>query len=224
MSEVEQIVEVKTRTPRFRDSSKDPGMISVQLLPATLVFNNYIHAGDDQILKSLTSNSTAIYNLFRTVTTNNDVNSLTKIQNWFDTLLAERKNVADSAERVIESIDKKPKDEFFQIANYTPQSYVPVTILYNHYNTGQLIQHIFRINKIIERLYVQHLYGLIGTLDYHNAHSHLLADLRVGIDAISRTLNVRNRIKGKYQAEEFLTKIKQYKSIQQYIDAELKAS
>ncbi|HHY5894377.1 TPA: hypothetical protein ACV5FI_004816 [Escherichia coli] len=49
----------------------------------------------------------------------------------------------------------------------------------------------------------------------------LIRSLNMYIERVKKTLNVSRRVKGAYSPDEFIEKVKQYKSVQAYIAAEL---
>ncbi|HHL0036370.1 hypothetical protein U0129_21025 [Enterobacter hormaechei] len=206
-----------------RDSSSDPGMLKLLIIPATQEFNNFLRDDKDYILRRLTKVSMAITSLFKTINPLTDKDLVDKVEEWLDVLLTEREELAKSSARHISLLKEKLDEQLTKNLSYTPQAFEPVQIHFNNGNTGRFIRHLNTLNNLMLEMHKLYLVGEVKASDIKQYHTNILADARVCVDTIAKTLSVskRDRENGRYIPEIFIEKIRLYKSVQDYYNAEI---
>ncbi|MCE9985185.1 Uncharacterised protein [Enterobacter hormaechei] len=213
----------KRRPAAARDSSSDPGMLKLQIIPSTQEFNNFLRDDKDYILRRLTKVSMAITSLFKTINPVTDKDLVDKLEEWLDVLLTEREELAKSSARHITMLKEQLDEQITKNLIYTPQTFEPVQIHFNNGNTGRFIRHLNTLNNLMLEMHKLYLVGEVKASDIKQYHKNILADARVCVDTIAKTLSVskRDRENGRYIPEIFIEKIRLYKSVQDYYNAEI---
>jgi len=213
----------KRRPAAPRDSSSDPGMLKLQIIPSTQEFNNFLRDDKDYILRRLTKVSMAITSLFKTINPVTDKDLVEKLEEWLDVLLTEREELAKSSARHITMLKEQLDEQITKNLIYTPQTFEPVQIHFNNGNTGRFIRHLNTLNNLMLEMHKLYLVGEVKASDIKQYHKNILADARVCVDTIAKTLSVskRDRENGRYIPEIFIEKIRLYKSVQDYYNAEI---
>lgn len=223
MSDMTIKAPTKRRPMVARDSSSDPGMLKLQIIPSTQEFNNFLRGDKDYILRRLTKVSMAITSLFKTINPIADKDLVDKLEDWLDSLLTECEELAKSSARHINMLKEQLDDQFCKNLIYTPQAFEPVHIHFNNGNTGRFIRHLNTLNNLMLEMHKLYLVGEVKAADIKQYHTNILADARACIDTIAKTLSVskRDRENGRYMPEIFIEKIRLYKSVQDYYNAEI---
>lgn len=202
---------------RRNDSNQEAGMINMKLIPKSFHFNNWVRANRNDKIVQFNNISNAIYNLYRTVDVKNDPESKAKIDSWLDAVFSERDKAIKMLEtQVSKFMSSADKDDPF-ISAYSSMAFDQVIFRFNHPRTGQFLRFFIRVNDMTEKLHIMWLTGKISEDQYQTAFGNVTADLQVGIDCITKAFNVARRENGKYEPEEYLKKIKNYKSIDAYV-------
>ena len=223
MSDITVKTPTRRRPTAARDSSSDPGMLKLQIIPSTQEFNDFLRGDKEYILRRLTKVSMAITSLFKTVNPIADKDLLDKLEEWLDMLLTEREELAKSSARHIDMLKEQFDDQISKNLIYTPQTFEPVQIHFNNGNTGRFIRHLNTLNNLLLEMHKLYLVGEVRAADIKQYHKNILADARVCIDIIAKTLSVskRDRENGRYMPEVFIDKIRLYKSVQEYYNTEI---
>lgn len=223
MSDMTVKAPTRKRPAAARDSSSDPGMLKLQIIPSTQEFNNFLRDDKDYILRRLTKVSMAITSLFKTINPVTDKDLVDKLEEWLDVLLTEREELAKSSARHISMLKEQLDEQITKNLIYTPQTFEPVQIHFNNGNTGRFIRHLNTLNNLMLEMHKLYLVGEVKASDIKQYHTNILADARVCVDTIAKTLSVskRDRENGRYIPEIFIEKIRLYKSVQDYYNAEI---
>ncbi|EFK5335932.1 hypothetical protein G5Y50_004310, partial [Escherichia coli] len=127
----------------------------------------------------------------------------------------------NNLERHIATIHIDESDPFFSSTEFSPFRFEPVQLNFNNQNTMRFYKHIFEMNNLLTQMHKFNSLGQLPVSDYNVMAHNIIRSLNMYIERVKKTLNVSRRAKGTYSPDEFIEKVKQYKSVQAYIAAEL---
>lgn len=198
-----------------------PGMASVVIIPGTPEFNRFLISKAGSAVRGFNDVSIAISTLFKTVDPIKHPELVTAIQDWFDTLHSENDQLREKLVIFLESITTESNDPFLSSIHYTPYKYEPIQLNFNNANTMRFYKYIHDMNAHLTTMSKHNALGLLAISDYNVMAHNIIKSITVYVDRVKRTLNVSRRNEGPYNPEVFIEKVKQYKSVQAYIGAEL---
>lgn len=198
-----------------------PGMASVQIIPGTPEFNRYLISKAGSAVRGFNDVSIAISSLFKTIDPIKHPDLIAAVQDWFDTLHAENDALRTNLDNFLKSIPIDENDPFLSSIQFTPYTYDPIQLNFNHANTMRFYKYIHAMNTHLTTMSKYNSLGLLAISDYNVMAHNIIKSIDMYIERVKRTLNVSRRNKGAYNPEQFIEKVKQYKSVQAYIDAEL---
>ncbi|ELR5578737.1 hypothetical protein R3112_004045 [Escherichia coli] len=224
-----KVPDVNTRSPRASDNSRRVvqsknehyGMATVTITPGTPDFNRFLTARNRSVIRGFDDVSIAISSLFRTVNAVKHPELVQAIQDWFNELHEENNLMKNNLERHIATIHIDESDPFFSSTEFSPFRFEPVQLNFNNQNTMRFYKHIFEMNKLLTQMHKFNSLGQLPVSDYNVMAHNIIRSLNMYIERVKKTLNVSRRAKGTYSPDEFIEKVKQYKSVQAYIAAEL---
>ena len=224
-----KVPDVNTRSPRASDNSRRVvqsknehyGMATVTITPGTPDFNRFLTARNRSVIRGFDDVSIAISSLFRTVNAVKHPELVQAIQDWFNELHEENNLMKNNLERHIATIHIDESDPFFSSTEFSPFRFEPVQLNFNNQNTMRVYKHIFEMNNLLTQMHKFNSLGQLPVSDYNVMAHNIIRSLNMYIERVKKTLNVSRRAKGTYSPDEFIEKVKQYKSVQAYIAAEL---
>ncbi|CAM7498004.1 hypothetical protein [Citrobacter portucalensis] len=224
-----KVPDVNTRSPRASDNSRRVvqsknehyGMATVTITPGTPDFNRFLTARNRSVIRGFDDVSIAISSLFRTVNAVKHPEIVQAIQDWFNELHEENNLMKNNLERHIATIHIDESDPFFSSTEFSPFRFEPVQLNFNNQNTMRFYKHIFEMNNLLTQMHKFNSLGQLPVSDYNVMAHNIIRSLNMYIERVKKTLNVSRRAKGTYSPDEFIEKVKQYKSVQAYIAAEL---
>ncbi|HFS6357263.1 TPA: hypothetical protein ACH1AO_004074 [Escherichia coli] len=224
-----KVPDVNTRSPRASDNSRRVvqsknehyGMATVTITPGTPDFNQFLTARNRSVIRGFDDVSIAISSLFRTVNAVKHPELVQAIQDWFNELHEENNLMKNNLERHIATIHIDESDPFFSSTEFSPFRFEPVQLNFNNQNTMRFYKHIFEMNNLLTQMHKFNSLGQLPVSDYNVMAHNIIRSLNMYIERVKKTLNVSRRAKGTYSPDEFIEKVKQYKSVQAYIAAEL---
>lgn len=224
-----KVPDVNTRSPRASDNSRRVvqsknehyGMATVTITPGTPDFNRFLTARNRSVIRGFDDVSIAISSLFRTVNAVKHPELVQAIQDWFNELHEENNLMKNNLERHIATIHIDESDPFFSSTEFSPFRFEPVQLNFNNQNTMRFYKHIFEMNNLLTQMHKFNSLGQLPVSDYNVMAHNIIRSLNMYIERVKNTLNVSRRAKGTYSPDEFIEKVKQYKSVQAYIAAEL---
>lgn len=224
-----KVPDVNTRSPRASDNSRRVvqsknehyGMATVTITPGTPDFNRFLTARNRSVIRGFDDVSIAITSLFRTVNAVKHPELVQAIQDWFNELHEENNLMKNNLERHIATIHIDESDPFFSSTEFSPFRFEPVQLNFNNQNTMRFYKHIFEMNNLLTQMHKFNSLGQLPVSDYNVMAHNIIRSLNMYIERVKKTLNVSRRAKGTYSPDEFIEKVKQYKSVQAYIAAEL---
>ena len=224
-----KVPDVNTRSPRASDNSRRVvqsknehyGMATVTITPGTPDFNRFLTARNRSVIRGFDDVSIAISSLFRTVNAVKHPELVQAIQDWFNELHEENNLMKNNLERHIATIHIDESDPFFSSTEFSPFRFEPVQLNFNNQNTMRFYKHIFEMNNLLTQMHKFNSLGQLPVSDYNVMAHNIIRSLNMYIERVKKTLNVSRRAKGTYSPDEFIEKVKQYKSVQAYIAAEL---
>ncbi|EME9299611.1 hypothetical protein V1L86_004014 [Escherichia coli] len=224
-----KVPDVNTRSPRASDNSRRVvqsknehyGMATVTITPGTPDFNRFLTARNRSVIRGFDDVSIAISSLFRTVNAVKHPELVQVIQDWFNELHEENNLMKNNLERHIATIHIDESDPFFSSTEFSPFRFEPVQLNFNNQNTMRFYKHIFEMNNLLTQMHKFNSLGQLPVSDYNVMAHNIIRSLNMYIERVKKTLNVSRRAKGTYSPDEFIEKVKQYKSVQAYIAAEL---
>ncbi|EGI4659240.1 hypothetical protein IGF56_003594 [Escherichia coli] len=224
-----KVSDVNTRSPRASDNSRRVvqsknehyGMATVTITPGTPDFNRFLTARNRSVIRGFDDVSIAISSLFRTVNAVKHPELVQAIQDWFNELHEENNLMKNNLERHIATIHIDESDPFFSSTEFSPFRFEPVQLNFNNQNTMRFYKHIFEMNNLLTQMHKFNSLGQLPVSDYNVMAHNIIRSLNMYIERVKKTLNVSRRAKGTYSPDEFIEKVKQYKSVQAYIAAEL---
>ncbi|EFN5616581.1 hypothetical protein FQH40_22250 [Escherichia coli] len=224
-----KVPDVNTRSPRASDNSRRVvqsknehyGMATVTITPGTPDFNRFLTARNRSVIRGFDDVSIAISSLFRTVNAVKHPELVQAIQYWFNELHEENNLMKNNLERHIATIHIDESDPFFSSTEFSPFRFEPVQLNFNNQNTMRFYKHIFEMNNLLTQMHKFNSLGQLPVSDYNVMAHNIIRSLNMYIERVKKTLNVSRRAKGTYSPDEFIEKVKQYKSVQAYIAAEL---
>lgn len=224
-----KVPDVNTRSPRASDNSRRVvqsknehyGMATVTITPGTPDFNRFLTARNRSVIRGFDDVSIAISSLFRTVNAVKHPELVQAIQDWFNELHEENNLMKNNLERHIATIHIDESDPFFSSTEFSPFRFEPVQLNFNNQNTMRFYKHIFEMNNLLTQMHKFNSLGQLPVSDYNVMAHNIIRSLNMYIERVKKTLNVSRRAKGTYSPDEFFEKVKQYKSVQAYIAAEL---
>ncbi|EBM6199056.1 hypothetical protein AMA39_15940 [Salmonella enterica subsp. enterica serovar Senftenberg] len=224
-----KVPDVNTRSPRTSDNSRRVvqsknehyGMATVTITPGTPDFNRFLTARNRSVIRGFDDVSIAISSLFRTVNAVKHPELVQAIQDWFNELHEENNLMKNNLERHIATIHIDESDPFFSSTEFSPFRFEPVQLNFNNQNTMRFYKHIFEMNNLLTQMHKFNSLGQLPVSDYNVMAHNIIRSLNMYIERVKKTLNVSRRAKGTYSPDEFIEKVKQYKSVQAYIAAEL---
>ncbi|EHP7654863.1 hypothetical protein KPA04_004299 [Escherichia coli] len=224
-----KVPDVNTRSPRASDNSRRVvqsknehyGMATVTITPGTPDFNRFLTARNRSVIRGFDDVSIAISSLFRTVNAVKHPELVQAIQDWFNELHEENNLMKNNLERHIATIHIDESDPFFSSTEFSPFRFEPVQLNFNNQNTMRFYKHIFEMNNLLTQMHKFNSLGQLPVSDYNVMAHDIIRSLNMYIERVKKTLNVSRRAKGTYSPDEFIEKVKQYKSVQAYIAAEL---
>ena len=224
-----KVPDVNTRSPRASDNSRRVvqsknehyGMATVTITPGTPDFNRFLTARNRSVIRGFDDVSIAISSLFRTVNAVKHPELVQAIQDWFNELHEENNLMKNNLERHIATIHIDESDPFFSSTEFSPFRFEPVQLNFNNQNTMRFYKHIFEMNNLLTQMHKINSLGQLPVSDYNVMAHNIIRSLNMYIERVKKTLNVSRRAKGTYSPDEFIEKVKQYKSVQAYIAAEL---
>ncbi len=202
-----KVPDVNTRSPHASDNSRRVvqsknehyGMATVTITPGTPDFNRFLTARNRSVIRGFDDVSIAISSLFRTVNAVKHPELVQAIQDWFNELHEENNLTTE----------------------FSPFRFEPVQLNFNNQNTMRFYKHIFEMNNLLTQMHKFNSLGQLPVSDYNVMAHNIIRSLNMYIERVKKTLNVSRRAKGTYSPDEFIEKVKQYKSVQAYIAAEL---
>ena len=224
-----KVPDVNTRSPHASDNSRRVvqsknehyGMATVTITPGTPDFNRFLTARNRSVIRGFDDVSIAISSLFRTVNAVKHPELVQAIQDWFNELHEENNLMKNNLERHIATIHIDESDPFFSSTEFSPFRFEPVQLNFNNQNTMRFYKHIFEMNNLLTQMHKFNSLGQLPVSDYNVMAHNIIRSLNMYIERVKETLNVSRRAKGTYSPDEFIEKVKQYKSVQAYIAAEL---
>ena len=198
-----------------------PGMASVVIIPGTPEFNRFLISKAGSAVRGFNDVSIAISTLFRTVDPIKHSNLVKAIQDWFDTLHSENDQLRINLDTFLKSIPINDSDPFLSSVHYTPYKYDAIQLNFNNSNTMRFYKYIHDMNAHLTTMSKYNALGLLAVSDYNVMAHNIIKSINMYVDRVKRTLNVSRRNDGPYNPEVFIEKVKQYKSVQAYIEAEL---
>ena len=224
-----KVPDVNTRSPRASDNSRRVvqsknehyGMATVTITPGTPDFNRFLTARNRSVIRGFDDVSIAISSLFRTVNAVKHPELVQAIQDWFNELHEENNLMKNNLERHIATIHIDESDPFFSSTEFSPFRFEPVQLNFNNQNTMRFYKHIFEMNNLLTQMHKFNSLGQLPVSDYNVMAHNIIRSLNMYIERVKKTLNVSRRAKGTYSPDEFIEKVKQYKSVQAYIAADL---
>ena len=224
-----KVPDVNTRSPRASDNSRRVvqsknehyGMATVTITPGTPDFNRFLTARNRSVIRGFDDVSIAISSLFRTVNAVKHPERVQASQDWFNELHEENNLMKNNLERHIATIHIDESDPFFSSTEFSPFRFEPVQLNFNNQNTMRFYKHIFEMNNLLTQMHKFNSLGQLPVSDYNVMAHNIIRSLNMYIERVKKTLNVSRRAKGTYSPDEFIEKVKQYKSVQAYIAAEL---
>ncbi len=224
-----KVPDVNTRSPHASDNSRRVvqsknehyGMATVTITPGTPDFNRFLTARNRSVIRGFDDVSIAISSLFRTVNAVKHPELVQAIQDWFNELHEENNLRKCNMERHIATIHIDESDPFFSSTEFSPFRFEPVQLNFNNQNTMRFYKHIFEMNNLLTQMHKFNSLGQLPVSDYNVMAHNIIRSLNMYIERVKKTLNVSRRAKGTYSPDEFIEKVKQYKSVQAYIAAEL---
>ena len=224
-----KVPDVNTRSPHASDNSRRVvqsknehyGMATVTITPGTPDFNRFLTARNRSVIRGFDDVSIAISSLFRTVNAVKHPELVQAIQDWFNELHEENNLRKNNLERHIATIHIDESDPFFSSTEFSPFRFEPVQLNFNNQNTMRFYKHIFEMNNLLTQMHKFNSLGQLPVSDYNVTAHNIIRSLNMYIERVKKTLNVSRRVKGAYSPDEFIEKVKQYKSVQAYIAAEL---
>ncbi|EHP6314637.1 hypothetical protein KJH74_004625 [Escherichia coli] len=224
-----KVPDVNTRSPHASDNSRRVvqsknehyGMATVTITPGTPDFNRFLTARNRSVIRGFDDVSIAISSLFRTVNAVKHPELVQAIQDWFNELHEENNLMKNNLERHIATIHIDESDPFFSSTEFSPFRFEPVQLNFNNQNTMRFYKHIFEMNNLLTQMHKFNSLGQLPVSDYNVMANNIIRSLNMYIERVKKTLNVSRRAKGAYSPDEFIEKVKQYKSVQAYIAAEL---
>jgi hypothetical protein len=198
-----------------------PGMASVVIVPGTPEFNRFLISKAGSAVRGFNDVSIAISTLFKTVDPIKHPELVTSIQEWFDTLHSENDQLRDKLVSFLQTITTDNNDPFLSSIHYTPYKYDPIQLNFNHANTMRFYKYIHDMNSHLTTMAKYNALGLLAISDYNVMAHNIIKSISMYVERVKRTLNVSRRNEGPYNPEVFIEKVKQYKSVQAYIGAEL---
>ncbi|EGD5053226.1 hypothetical protein DTZ18_05005 [Escherichia coli] len=224
-----KVPDVNTRSPRASDNSRRVvqsknehyGMATVTITPGTPDFNRFLTARNRSVIRGFDDVSIAISSLFRTVNAVKHPELVQAIQDWFNELHEENNLMKNNLERHIATIHIDESDPFFSSTEFSPFRFEPVQLNFNNQNTMRFYKHIFEMNNLLTQMHKFNSLGQLPVSDYNVMAHNIIRSLNMYIERVKKTLNVSRSAKGTYSPDEFIEKVKQYKSVQAYIAAEL---
>jgi len=209
-------------TRRAAQSKSEPyGMSTVTITPGTPDFNRFLTARNRAVIRGFDDVSIAISSLFRTVSAVRHPELVQAIQDWFNELHDENDAMKTNLELHIGTIHVDENDPFFLSTEFTPFRFESVQLNFNNQNTMRFYRHIFEMNNLLTQMYKYNSLGQLPVSDYNVMAHNIIRSLNMYIERVKKTLNVSRRVKGTYSPDEFIEKVKLYKSVQAYIAAEL---
>lgn len=196
-------------------------MATVTITPGTPDFNRFLTARNRSVIRGFDDVSIAISSLFRTVNAVKHPELVQAIQDWFNELHEENNLMKNNLERHIATIHIDESDPFFSSTEFSPFRFEPVQLNFNNQNTMRFYKHIFEMNNLLTQMHKFNSLGQLPVSDYNVMAYNIIRSLNMYIERVKKTLNVSRRAKGAYSPDEFIEKVKQYKSVQAYIAAEL---
>ncbi|WP_114213611.1 hypothetical protein [Escherichia coli] len=189
-------------------------------------FNQRVNLGRNDLLirtflRGFDDVSIAISSLFRTVNAVRHPELVQAIQDWFNELHDENNLMKENLEHHIATIHVDESDPFFSSTEFSPFRFESVQLNFNNQNTMRFYKHIFEMNNLLTQMYKFNSLGQLPVSDYNVMAHNIIRSLNMYIERVKKTLNVSRRVKGAYSPDEFIEKVKQYKSVQAYIAAEL---
>ncbi len=139
----------------------------------------------------------------------------------FNELHDENNLMKENLEHHIATIHVDESDPFFSSTEFSPFRFESVQLNFNNQNTMRFYKHIFEMNNLLTQMYKFNSLGQLPVSDYNVMAHNIIRSLNMYIERVKKTLNVSRRVKGAYSPDEFIEKVKQYKSVQAYIAAEL---
>ena len=224
-----KVPDVNTRSPHASDNSRRVvqsknehyGMATVTITPGTPDFNRFLTARNRSVIRGFDDVSIAISSLFRTVNAVKHPELVQAIQDWFNELHEENNLMKNNLERHIATIHIDESDPFFSSTEFSPFRFEPVQLNFNNQNTMRFYKHIFEMNNLLTQMHKFNSLGQLPVSDYNVMAHNIIRSLNMYIERVKKTLNFSRRAKGTYSPDEFIEKVKQYKSVQAYIAAEL---
>ena len=224
-----KVPDVNTRSPHASDNSRRVvqsknehyGMATVTITPGTPDFNRFLTARNRSVIRGFDDVSIAISSLFRTVNAVKHPELVQAIQDWFNELHEENNLMKNNLERHIATIHINESDPFFSSTEFSPFRFESVQLNFNNQNTMRFYKHIFEMNNLLTQMHKFNSLGQLPVSDYNVMAHNIIRSLNMYIERVKKTLNVSRRAKGTYSPDEFIEKVKQYKSVQAYIAAEL---
>ena len=197
------------------------GMATVTITPGTPDFNRFLTARNRSVIRGFNDVSIAISSLFRTVNAVKHPELVQAIQDWFNELHDENNLMKQNLEAHIATIKVDESDPFFSSTEFSPFRFESVQLNFYNQNTMRFYKHIFEMNNLLTQMYKFNSLGQLPVSDYNVMAHNIIRSHNMYIERVKKTLNVSRRVKGSYSPDEFIEKVKQYKSVQAYIAAEL---
>lgn len=69
------------------------------------------------------------------------------------------------------------------------------------------------MNNLLTQMYKFNSLGQLPVNDYNVMAHNIIRSLNMYIERVKKTLNVSRHVKGAYSPDEFIEKVKQYKSV-----------